>query len=71
MVAGQIDGVSADDRTAQATLTVMKRLAAERPSVYLPTHDPDSAERLLQRRLVPATRGVSAVHMNQQNEHRI
>jgi glyoxylase-like metal-dependent hydrolase (beta-lactamase superfamily II) len=51
MLAGQIDGVSADDRTASATLQAFRRLAAERPTVYLPTHDPGSAQRLSRRQL--------------------
>jgi N-acyl homoserine lactone hydrolase len=49
MLAGQIDGVSADEATALGTLVALKRLAAERPTVYLPTHDPGSAERLSHR----------------------
>src|SRR5262249_55592152 len=55
MLAGQIDGVSAHDATALATLRMLKRLAADRPTVYLPTHDPESAERLLRRRLATAS----------------
>ncbi len=55
MLAGQIDGVSADDGMALATLDAIKRHAAERPTVYLPTHDPGSAERLSNRRLVDAS----------------
>ena len=51
MLAGQIDAVSADEATALATLRVLRRLAAERSTVYLPTHDPESAERLSNRRL--------------------
>ena len=51
MLAGEIDGVSADDATALVTLRMLKRLAAERPTVYLPTHDPESAERLSRRRV--------------------
>jgi glyoxylase-like metal-dependent hydrolase (beta-lactamase superfamily II) len=51
MLAGQIDGVSANDASALATLRALKQLAAERPTVYLPTHDPESAERLSNRRL--------------------
>jgi len=51
MLAGQIDGVSADDMTALGTLGALKRLAAERPIVYLPTHDPESAERLSRRQV--------------------
>ena len=46
MLAEQVDGVSADDDVACATLGAIKRLAMDRPMVYLPTHDPDSAGRL-------------------------
>lgn len=51
MRAGQIDGVSADERTALATLKALRQLAADRPTVYLPTHDPESAQRLSRRQL--------------------
>jgi len=50
MLAGQVDGVTANEAIAQATLGALKQLAAERPTVYLPTHDPESAERLSNRR---------------------
>lgn len=50
MLTGQIDGVSENDATARATLRALRQLAAERPTVYLPTHDPESAERLSNRR---------------------
>lgn len=56
MLDGQIDGVSADDETAAATLDAIKRHAEERSTVYLPTHDPESAERLSARRLADAVR---------------
>jgi N-acyl homoserine lactone hydrolase len=49
MLAGQIEGVTEDD--ASALLQVLKQLAAARPTVYLSTHDPESAERLSSRRL--------------------
>jgi N-acyl homoserine lactone hydrolase len=52
MLAGRVDGVSADDDVAIATLAAIKRLANSRPTVYLPTHDPQSAMRLASRRLV-------------------
>jgi N-acyl homoserine lactone hydrolase len=52
-----LDGVSADERIAGTTLDAIKRLAQTRPTVYLPTHDPQSAARLAERRLV----GNSAV----------
>jgi N-acyl homoserine lactone hydrolase len=50
MLAGQIDGVSENDATARATLCALRQLAAERPTIYLPAHDPESAERLSNRR---------------------
>ena len=45
-------GVSADDRVAGATLDTIRRLTQERTTVYLPTHDPQSAVRLATRRPV-------------------
>jgi glyoxylase-like metal-dependent hydrolase (beta-lactamase superfamily II) len=56
MLAGRLDGVSADDDVAGATLSAIRYLASNRPTVYLPTHDPESAERLSHGRLVEATR---------------
>jgi N-acyl homoserine lactone hydrolase len=47
-----LDGVTADERISGATLDAIKRLAQTRPTVYLPTHDPRSAARLAERRLV-------------------
>ncbi len=47
-----LDGVSADERTACATLDAIKRLARTSPTVYLPTHDPQSSARLAERRPV-------------------
>ncbi len=52
MLAGRIDGVSADDNMAGATLRAIRRLARDHPTVYLPTHDAESAARLASRRLV-------------------
>jgi N-acyl homoserine lactone hydrolase len=50
MLAGQIDGVSANERVASATLSAIRTFAASRPTIYLPAHDPDAAERLAARR---------------------
>jgi len=63
MLEGRIDGVSDDDETALATLQALKRFAAERPMVYLPTHDPESAVRLSGRRV--ATVRTSDVNGNE------
>jgi N-acyl homoserine lactone hydrolase len=59
MLAGQIDGVSADDEVAGATLCAIRRLASDRPTVYLPTHDSESAVRLASRRVADALRSAS------------
>jgi glyoxylase-like metal-dependent hydrolase (beta-lactamase superfamily II) len=52
MAAGAIDGVSANEGAARATLAALRQLAKERPTVYLPTHDPGSVDRLAGRRVV-------------------
>ncbi len=61
MLAGQIDGVSEDEASALATLRALKQLGAERPAVYLPTHDPESGERLSSRRLADVANHQTAV----------
>jgi glyoxylase-like metal-dependent hydrolase (beta-lactamase superfamily II) len=55
MLAGHIDGVSVDGAAALASLNALQQLAAARPTVYLPTHDPESAARLASRRLAGTT----------------
>jgi glyoxylase-like metal-dependent hydrolase (beta-lactamase superfamily II) len=52
MLAGQIDGGCADEDVARSTLRAIRNLSRDRPTVYLPTHDPESAGRLSTRRLV-------------------
>jgi N-acyl homoserine lactone hydrolase len=51
MLSGRVDGVSADERVSIATLDAIRQLAQSRPTVYLPTHDPNSGARLAGRRL--------------------
>jgi glyoxylase-like metal-dependent hydrolase (beta-lactamase superfamily II) len=46
MLAGSVDGVSPDDQVARQTLSAIRRFATDHPTVYLPTHDPDSGNRL-------------------------
>jgi N-acyl homoserine lactone hydrolase len=53
MLAGRADGVAPRRSLALETLARIRRLAAERPTVYLPSHDPDSARRLGARETVP------------------
>ena len=52
MIAGRVDGVSADERVSGATLIAISRWAQTLKTVYLPTHDPRSAERLAARRFI-------------------
>jgi len=55
MLAGRIDGISADDEVAGATLRAIGQFARSRRVVYLPTHDPESAARLAERVCVPSS----------------
>jgi glyoxylase-like metal-dependent hydrolase (beta-lactamase superfamily II) len=53
MLRGAVDGVAPDPEQAHETLVRIRRLAEEKPVVYLPAHDPEAADRLATRR--PAT----------------
>jgi N-acyl homoserine lactone hydrolase len=46
LLAGKVDGVSPEPRVTRRTFDRIVALAHERPLVYLPSHDPDSANRL-------------------------
>jgi glyoxylase-like metal-dependent hydrolase (beta-lactamase superfamily II) len=52
MLDGVADGVSPDPHEARTTLERIRALALERPTIYLPTHDPDSEGRLAARKAV-------------------
>jgi glyoxylase-like metal-dependent hydrolase (beta-lactamase superfamily II) len=54
LVAGRVDGVSPDPRVTRRTNERILALARERPLVYLPSHDPQSAARLIDRAVVNA-----------------
>ena len=58
MLTGQIDGVCANEDVARTTLRAIRHLAEDRPTVYLPTHDPQSGERLSKGLLVDRSRSV-------------
>jgi len=47
---GLIDGVAVDEAVTKLTLLRLRALAAERPIVFLPTHDPQTPARLAGRR---------------------
>jgi glyoxylase-like metal-dependent hydrolase (beta-lactamase superfamily II) len=53
MLRGAVDGVALDERAARRTLERIQAFAAATPTVYLPSHDPESAARLAERRTVP------------------
>jgi N-acyl homoserine lactone hydrolase len=46
LLAGKVDGVSPDPQVARLTHQKILSLAADRPLIYLPSHDPGSARRL-------------------------
>jgi glyoxylase-like metal-dependent hydrolase (beta-lactamase superfamily II) len=49
------DGVGPSEAQERDTHARILRFAQETPTVYLPTHDPESARRLAERRVVPAS----------------
>jgi glyoxylase-like metal-dependent hydrolase (beta-lactamase superfamily II) len=46
LIDGQVDGVSPDEAVSLHTMKTILRFAQERPTVYLPSHDPESRNRL-------------------------
>jgi N-acyl homoserine lactone hydrolase len=56
MLDGIADGVGADEDAERVTHARIRNYAAAVPTVYLPTHDPDTAARLAARRTVGAPR---------------
>ena len=52
MLRGTVDGVSPDETVAAATLARIREFCSQRPTVYLPAHDPHAAQRLRQSRTV-------------------
>jgi glyoxylase-like metal-dependent hydrolase (beta-lactamase superfamily II) len=60
MLRGAVDGVSPDDTVAKRTLERLNAFVAERPTVYVPAHDPDSAARLTARQGAVSRSGAGA-----------
>lgn len=54
MLDGVVDGVSADVAAGHDSLARIQRLTAERPTIYLPTHDPLAPARLARRQVTTA-----------------
>jgi N-acyl homoserine lactone hydrolase len=59
LLAGKVDGVSPDMRVASRTNERIRALAAERPTVYLPSHDPAGARRLADRAIIGRGKGTA------------
>jgi N-acyl homoserine lactone hydrolase len=53
MLRGAVDGIAPDEAAARRTLERIRIYAGTTPTVYLPSHDPESATRLARRRTVP------------------
>jgi N-acyl homoserine lactone hydrolase len=60
MLRGAADGVGADEEAEQLTHERIRAYAAATPTVYLPSHDPETAIRLAERRTVGALRQRTA-----------
>ncbi|MEW6631238.1 MAG: N-acyl homoserine lactonase family protein [Pseudomonadota bacterium] len=54
MLSGTPDGVGGNGEVSKATLAAIRTFAQSRPTIYLPTHDPESAARLANRQVVSA-----------------
>ena len=60
MLRGAVDGVGADADAERRTHERIRAYAAATSTVYLPSHDPDTAIRLAERRTVAAVRQRAA-----------
>ena len=60
MLRGVVDWPSPDDDVAQRTHARVRQLAAERPTVYVVAHDPQTATRLAERQVVPTAGSAAA-----------
>jgi glyoxylase-like metal-dependent hydrolase (beta-lactamase superfamily II) len=61
MLEQAIDGVSPDEQIARQTLQRIQEYAQMTPTVYLPSHDPQSKDRLSQRQTVSFSEQVETV----------
>jgi glyoxylase-like metal-dependent hydrolase (beta-lactamase superfamily II) len=61
MLAEQIDGVAGDRNTARQTLAQIHAFCRATPTVYLPSHDPDTPDRLANQQVVVAQPAPTAV----------
>jgi N-acyl homoserine lactone hydrolase len=61
MLSEKIDGVSFDRETARQTLERVHGFCRARPTVYLPAHDPDTPDRLANRKVAISSSTPTAV----------
>jgi glyoxylase-like metal-dependent hydrolase (beta-lactamase superfamily II) len=59
LLAGAVDGVTLKERAARQTMQRIQQYLRETPTVYLPSHDPESAKRLEEGRVVVASAPVA------------
>ena len=59
LLAGRVDGVSPNAALARDTMARLAALAAARPTMLLPAHDPGAADRLARGETAPAGVGVA------------
>jgi glyoxylase-like metal-dependent hydrolase (beta-lactamase superfamily II) len=52
LLAGKVDGVSPSEAISRQTMKNIVALAMERPLVYLPSHDPESEQRLVHQSVI-------------------
>jgi len=52
MLDQQVDGVASNDKEARQTIQRIAQFARITPTIYLPTHDPESGKRLIDKSVV-------------------
>jgi N-acyl homoserine lactone hydrolase len=60
MLKGAIDGVGGDEGQAAATLAAIRAFVEARPTIYLPAHDPEAAQRFAEWRTTRCSDALSA-----------
>ena len=71
LLAGRVDGISPNAAIARDTMARLAALAAERPTLLLPAHDPGAADRLARGEAAPAGVVVGARRVSAQRAKRL
>jgi N-acyl homoserine lactone hydrolase len=61
MLKGKIDGVSGNAKDAYETIQNIQQFTATKPTIYLPSHDPDSEKRLVNNEVAVPTTLISGM----------